>query len=180
MDRAFVLSEETFKHQYRVATLTTEFAQHLGAKDALISILFASSQNHDIGKAAVDETLLKKPFKLTEDEFEAVKSHAPEGAKILKEMNVNQEVIEAVLCHHESFDGTGYPNKLKGEEIPLSARILKICDVYDALTSKRCYRPRAYTNEEALEIMEKMKNEFDPYLYKEFTLFIKKLESQTA
>lgn len=173
MERAIVLSQEIIVHQERVAQLIKEFAYHLGLKETYISLIHLSAKNHDIGKSAIDESILKKPYKLTADEFNNIKEHVTEGAKILQSMNAKREVIEAVLFHHESYDGSGYPEKLKGLEIPLSARILKICDVYDALTSKRCYREKIFRPEEALSEMEKMKNQFDPNLFNEFTFYIK-------
>ncbi len=123
---------------------------------------------HDIGKVTVPDHILHKPGPLTKQEFEIIKKHTVNGGKIIKELYNSQKLqylklaYEIVMYHHERYDGKGYPAKLKGEEIPLSARIVSLADVYDAITSKRCYKDAA-THEKAKEIIVAEKGkQFDP------------------
>lgn len=126
---------------------------------------------HDIGKISISDVILNAPRKLTEEEFEIMKTHTTEGAKIVRKVltGIEEEPYidtaeDIVLYHHERWDGKGYPKGLAGEDIPLSARIMAIADVYDALTSERCYKP-PYTKDAALEIMkEGYGTQFDPVL----------------
>ena len=126
---------------------------------------------HDIGKIIISDTILKKPGKLTDDEFNTMKTHTTEGVRIIKEIfsyTEDREYVSTAMdvagCHHERWDGFGYPNQLKGEEIPVSARIMAIADVFDALVSVRCYKA-ALPLDEAFEILQKEAgNHFDPAL----------------
>ncbi len=126
---------------------------------------------HDIGKIIISDTILKKPGKLTDDEFNTMKTHTTEGVRIIKEIfsyTEDREYVSTAMdvagCHHERWDGLGYPKQLKGEEIPVSARIMAIADVFDALVSVRCYKS-ALPLDEAFEILQKEAgNHFDPVL----------------
>ena len=123
---------------------------------------------HDIGKLGVPEYVLLKPGRLTDEEFAKVKKHPEIGAAILDPVDFPWPVLPVVKYHHEKWDGSGYPEGLKGEEIPLTARILAVGDVYDALTSNRSYR-HAMTHEEALEtIREGVGTHFDPKVAEAF------------
>lgn len=133
-----------------------------------------ASMLHDIGKWKTPNEILLKPSQLTDEEREIIKKHPQWGKEllspVLKDKGSNQylKLLESiVLYHHENWDGSGYPEGLRGEEIPLSARIVAIADTYDALTSDRCYR-KAYTHEEAISIMSEEKHRFDPSLWKIF------------
>ena len=95
---------------------------------------------HDIGKIGVSDAIISKPGKLTDEERSAVKQHSVIGAKILMQSNYEHDLVQAVLHHHERFDGKGYPEGLAGEKIPVSSRVLAIADSIDAMTSKRVYR----------------------------------------
>jgi len=169
---SFILSRDIITHQKRVANLSKSFSVYLGDPEADTAILYAAARWHDIGKPLIPNSILNKPDKLTEEEFNIVKSHPEKGAKMLKLLNADKIIIEIVQSHHENFDGSGYPKGLKGEDILYLARILKIADVYDALTHKRCYRPEIFGFKEALLIMGKMKEQFDPRIYSEFTKYI--------
>jgi putative two-component system response regulator len=127
---------------------------------------------HDIGKLATPDAILKKPGKLTQEEWVIMREHPLAGVKILGSNPFYELAREVAAGHHENFDGTGYPNQLKGEDIPLSARIVKLADVFDALTTKRPYK-EPWTMEAALENIESHSNGmFDPRLVEEFkTLF---------
>lgn len=133
--------------------------------------LIKAAPMHDIGKIAVDDVILRKPSKFTPEEFEKMKQHAPQGANLLNTIieNVEEEYFVRIAenmahFHHERWNGTGYPNNLQGEEIPLEARIMAIADVYDALVSKRCYKDRMSFEEAANIIREGMGTQFDPSL----------------
>ena len=140
-----------------------------------IDTLYKAAPMHDIGKIVVSDLILKKPGKLNEEEFEQMKRHASEGGRIIKEIlgDSNDELytqlaIEIASSHHEKWDGTGYPNKLSGEDIPLSARLMAIADVFDALVTSRCYK-EAYPIEDAFKIIEESAGtHFDPKLAKIF------------
>ncbi|MBQ1949049.1 MAG: HD domain-containing protein, partial [Treponema sp.] len=136
-----------------------------------IEILKKVAPIHDIGKIAVSDTILQKPARLTTDEFEKIKIHTTEGEKIIREVlgkveseEYVQAAIDVAKGHHEHWDGTGYPNHLKGEAIPLGARIMAIADVFDALVSPRCYK-KALSADAAFEIIRNSSgSHFDPIL----------------
>ena len=138
---------------------------------------------HDIGKIAVDDAVLRKPGRFTPEEFNEMKKHAGEGARIIREIlkDTDDESFKKIAenvahYHHERWDGSGYPDNLKGEEIPLEARIMAIADVYDALVSKRCYKD-SMSFEAAFDLIEKgMGSQFDPSLEKFFLAARKNLE----
>lgn len=138
-----------------------------------IDLIGIASSLHDIGKIAIAEQILNKPGRLTAEEFEVIKSHSEIGAKILLELPAQQQKepivkVAAEICrwHHERYDGRGYPDGLKGEEIPISAQVVALADVYDALTSDRCYK-KAYPHDEALNmIFDGQCGAFNPILLK--------------
>lgn len=143
--------------------------------DDYISMLKMLSPLHDIGKIVISDTILKKPGKLTKEEFEEMKKHASVGGVVIKEVfngitdeNYIKFASDIATYHHERWDGTGYPQGLKTDEIPLSARIMAIADVFDALISERCYK-KAFSKEEAFKIIEEESgSHFDPKLVKVF------------
>jgi len=131
----------TPRHVRRVQHGTLALARELGVTDEdTLCGLEAAALLHDTGKIAVPEHILNKPGRLTASEFETMKRHAPIGAQILASIEFPYPVAPIVRHHHENWDGTGYPDGLKGEEIPLGARILSVVDCFDALTSDRPYR----------------------------------------
>lgn len=129
---------------------------HLTEKD-ILSITTASSL-HDIGKITIDDKILNKPGKLTDEEFAIMKTHSMAGAGMLKDLPIFQEktlmgtAYEICRWHHERYDGKGYPDGLKGDEIPISAQVVSLADVYDALTSERCYK-KAFPHETAMQMI---------------------------
>ena len=131
-------------------------AYHLSEED--IALIKTASSLHDIGKITIPEEILNKPGKLTKDEFEIMKTHSAAGAQILEQMKYGQDkplyryALEICRWHHERWDGHGYPDGLMGEEIPISAQIVAIADVYDALTSERCYK-KAYDHTTAINMI---------------------------
>jgi putative nucleotidyltransferase with HDIG domain len=144
----------TSDHIRRVQDNSLSLAQSIGVADDLqLQAIRAASLLHDVGKLAVPEHILNKPGKLTASEFEVMKRHAPVGADILSMIEFPYPVVPIVRHHHENWDGTGYPDGLSGENIPIGARILQVVDCFDALTSDRPYRPRMDTAA-ALQILK--------------------------
>jgi putative nucleotidyltransferase with HDIG domain len=160
-------------HSQRVGEYACKLAERLGLSPKRIENLKIAAILHDIGKIGVDESILNKPGRLTEEEFDRIKQHPEIGVKIIKDIEFLKDAQKIILSHHERYDGTGYPEGRKGGDIILEAQILSIADVFDALTSKRPYR-NAMTVEEALEIIEKGKGiQFD---YKLADAFIKMIK----
>ena len=143
----------THDHIRRVQTQSIRLARALGvdSEDQLQAIM-AAGLLHDVGKLSVPEHILNKPGRLTPSEFEVMKRHAPAGAEILSVVGFPYPVVPIVRHHHENWDGTGYPDGIRGEEIPIGARILSVVDCFDALTSHRPYRPRL-EDQAALQII---------------------------
>jgi len=170
-------SLETGDHIKRVSDYTEMIAKGLQLNprykdivtDEFVKRITLSSPLHDIGKIAIQDAILLKPGRLTDEEFEIMKQHAEKGAEIIEKTMTGLESEEYVFIsaeiakyHHEKWNGTGYPCGLKGEEIPLSARIVALADSYDAMTSKRCYKD-AFPNEKAISIIkEESGQHFDP------------------
>jgi len=156
-----VLAEKLRKEGHFPGLLTTDF----------IELLYKSAPLHDIGKVGIKDAILLKPGKLTDEEFDAMKKHTTLGAESLKRAGEDKEEIEFLtlateiaLTHHEKWDGSGYPYNLEKEFIPLSGRLMAIADVYDALITKRVYKP-AFDHEKAVSIIEEGKGRhFDPLL----------------
>ena len=155
--------EVTHDHVRRVQQGTLALARAMGVTDAsALQAIEAGALLHDTGKIAVPEHILNKPGRLTPAEFEKMKRHAPIGAEILSSIDFPYPVVPIVRHHHENWDGTGYPDGLKGEEIPLGARILQVIDCFDALTSDRPYRGRM-TDAQALAIVRERRGVmYDP------------------
>jgi putative nucleotidyltransferase with HDIG domain len=171
----------THGHIRRVQRYTMSLAEALGLKDEkLLDALRAAALLHDTGKLAVPEYILNKPGPLTSSEFERMKVHAAVGADILKSIAFPYPVEPIVRHHHESWDGSGYPEGIKGQEIPLGARILSVVDCYDALTSDRPYRPR-YTRQQAEQVLRERRGVmYDPWVVDEFLKILDKLERMDA
>ena len=165
----------TKRHAIKVSNNAVLIAKAIGMSKKEIETLRLAAILHDIGKIGIRDKILLKASSLSEEEYEEVKKHSEIGAEIARPLKLFTEVILMVKHHHENYDGTGYPDGLKKEKIPIGSRILSIADVYDALTSKRAYRD-AYSAKKALEIMkEESGKKFDPYL---FDVFIKCISSK--
>ena len=178
-----IKDSETDLHLKRVEVLicelvralmnTKRFREYL--TDKYLEDISSAAYLHDIGKIGISDSILNKPGKLTNEEFALIKQHTIigydlllEAKKKLKEETLYTLALEIARHHHERYDGNGYPDGLSGEEIPLSARIMAIVDVYDALTSKRPYK-EAFSHKEALRIIEKDSgSHFDPYISRVF------------
>ena len=148
----------THGHSERVAYISRWIAERLSRQEPLdeeqIHKVYLAGLLHDIGKIGIEETVLRKDGKLTEQEYDRIKKHPSIGAGILREIQQMREIVPGVLCHHERIDGKGYPNGLVGEEIPITGKIVGLADSFDAMTSKRTYRD-AMTVEQALAEIEK-------------------------
>ena len=170
-------NEESGQHILRIHVLTELFLKHLAGKTqryhlspADISLIVMASALHDIGKIAVDERILNKPARLTDEEFEIIKTHTLLGAKMLDNLPIytDEPLLKVAyqICrwHHERYDGRGYPDGLAGDDIPIAAQVVALADVYDALTSERCYK-KAYSHETAVNmILEGQCGSFNPLL----------------
>lgn len=154
-------------HSNHVAILSVALAQKISLSAAQVKTLEFAAQIHDIGKIAINDFIVNKPGRYTEAEYGMVKQHAAIGADLIKTLAIDPIISLTVLHHHENFDGTGYPHKIKGDQIPLEARILRISDTYDALISERVYHP-ARTHEEARKVMYDEEQKFDSDLLKIF------------
>lgn len=144
--------EDTGDHIVRINEYAKLLAETLGMEGDFVRRIHYSAQMHDVGKIHVHPDILKKPGPLTDAEFAAMKSHPLYGAQILGDSKRLEMAAEIALCHHEKFNGTGYPRGLQGEEIPISARIVALADVYDALRQERVYKP-ALSHDRAVEII---------------------------
>jgi putative nucleotidyltransferase with HDIG domain len=159
----------THGHIRRVQRHAVRLARDIGVTDeGQIKAIEAASLLHDTGKLAIPEHILNKPGRLTPAEFEIMKRHAPIGAEILSTIDFPYPVVPIVRHHHENWDGTGYPDRLRGDQIPVGARILSVVDCFDALTSDRPYRPRLSTAA-ALEILRERRGwMYDPQIVDAF------------
>ncbi len=154
----------TCGHSERVALIARELSQIAGLSVATVERVYMAGLLHDVGKIGVPEAVLQKPGKLTNEEFDLMKQHTEIGARILRDVKQLEDVIPGVLHHHERFDGSGYPGKLAGGDIPMLGRIICLADSFDAMTSNRTYR-RALPFEVAMmEIRNGAGTQFDPAL----------------
>lgn len=154
--------EYTKGHSHRVAEYSVLIARELGWNEKELSNLKNAAHLHDIGKIAIPDTILNKPSKLSEEEFSIIKEHTTIGANILKNISLIDHVQEIVRNHHERYDGNGYPDGLKGKEIPLHARIVAVADSYDAMSSQRIYRNQLPPEKIIQELENNKGTQFDP------------------
>lgn len=166
---------ETASHVSRVAHYSKMLAREYGLSKTDQDLIFYASPFHDLGKVGIEDKILLKPGKLDNNEFDTMKTHAMIGYQILKDSNSEylQAGAQVALTHHEKFNGTGYPNKLVGEQIHIFGRIVAIADVFDALTSQRPYKP-AWEFDRAVNLLKEESGiHFDPKLVE---LFINNIE----
>ncbi len=155
-------------HSMRVAHYSEALARKLGWSEEDIQNIHYVALLHDIGKIGVPDSVLNKPFKLTDVEFKLIKRHTLMGAEILKDIKMFKDVSIGAKYHHERYDGKGYPDGLKGEEIPLIARVIGIVDSYDAMTSNRVYRKKLQDYVVKAELLKGRGTQFDPELIDKF------------
>jgi len=165
--------EYTCGHSLRVAYYATTLGQRLGLCELDLQMLQWASLLHDVGKIGIRDNVLKKEGKLTPEEFDHIKEHPVRSHRVVQEVPQLMQALDGILHHHERYDGTGYPAGLKGEQIPLQARIIQIADVFDALTSNRAYR-KAYEWQRALGILqEEAGKSVDPQMQRTFDSMIR-------
>ncbi|MEO7987191.1 MAG: HD domain-containing phosphohydrolase [Gemmatimonadales bacterium] len=156
--------DDTRKHTRRVAIIADALAANLGMDGRTCDLLRRAAPLHDVGKIAIPDRVLLKPGPLTTEEFDTMKTHTTVGAQILGRgrSELMRMAEEIALCHHERWDGTGYPNGLRGEAIPLVARVMAVADVFDALTHDRPYR-KAWPVEDVIDVVARQSGiHFDP------------------
>jgi diguanylate cyclase (GGDEF)-like protein/putative nucleotidyltransferase with HDIG domain len=170
----------THDHVYRVQVYACGLARHFGLGEAEIEALKAGALLHDVGKIAVPDYILNKPGKLTAAEFEKMKIHTIVGAQILERVGFPYPVVPIVRHHHERWDGRGYPDGLKGEQIPMTARILTVVDCFDAVREDRQYR-RGLSREDASQLLrDGGGKQFDPDVVEAFLENLPKFEAEIA
>ncbi len=144
----------TAEHAEKMVSIALRMGKEIGLNQEMLNNLERGAMLHDIGKIGIADSILRKKAKLSAEEYLIIKLHPKIGAEIMRSIHFLKDVVPAVLHHHEKWDGTGYPSGLKGAEIPLPARIVAICDAYQALTSDRPYR-KAFPKKQALDILKK-------------------------
>ena len=164
----------TRQHSSRVTGISMIIGQQLGCTSEELDTLNFAGHLHDIGKIGIRDDILLKPGRLTDEEFEKIKQHPAIGANILEQVGMWEKERQIIRCHHERFDGTGYPNGLKENQIPFLARILSVADVYDAMASDRAYRKRMDERIILKVIHEGSGSQFDPDIVAAFDAAYKK------
>tara|TARA_R110000868_G_scaffold411207_4_gene702300 strand:+ start:24781 stop:26007 length:1227 start_codon:yes stop_codon:yes gene_type:complete len=172
MARLKTCDNYTYMHSVAVCAMMIALARELGLSEKQISLAGVGGLMHDLGKAMMPLEILNNPGKLSELEFSVMKTHPAEGYKLLQANKTKQlEVLDIVLHHHEKFDGTGYPQGLKGEDISLLSRMAAVCDVYDAITSTRPYK-EGWDPALSLKRMISWQGHFDPQILQAFVKII--------
>ncbi|SFG23736.1 HDIG domain-containing protein [Desulfotomaculum arcticum] len=155
-------------HSEKVAEYAQQICINMGTDNETANVAYLAGLLHDVGKIGVPEEILTKPGKLTEQEYEVIKTHPIIGVNILESMKNMKEILQVIKHHHERYDGGGYPSKLKGNKIPLLSRVLAVADSFDAMTSDRSYR-KAFPLEKAIEeIKSNSGTQFDPRVVNSF------------
>jgi putative nucleotidyltransferase with HDIG domain len=166
----------THSHSENVAKIAVAIAEEMKISIKEIEIIREACELHDLGKIGVGDSILTKPDSLTPEEWAQIKRHPITGAQILEPLTFLNDVIELVRQHHEHYDGSGYPEGRKGEDIVLGARIINLADAYEAMRSARSYRKEPFTKEEAiLEIKNNSGKQFDPKVVEAFLKVVDRL-----
>jgi len=167
-------------HSEKVTYYAIRIARALKLKKELRRVLSYCGRLHDIGKIAISDTILNKPSTLTKEEFRQVTIHPVKGADILRHLDFLKDGVVAIRHHHERYDGNGYPDGLKGDSIPLLARILSVADSFDAMTSDRAYRPRMSVEDSVDELKRCSGDQFDPMIINAFLGVLNSADLNTA
>ena len=176
-DLAELRDDDTGNHMRRVGLFAKMIAKNMGRNEKYCNDLEVFAPMHDIGKVGIPDSILLAPRRLTPEEFEIMKQHVVLGHNIVKGKKKFEMAAAITLCHHERYDGTGYPNGISGKHIPLSAQITALCDVYDALRSKRPYKEPWPHGETVAEIMRSSGTHFNPDMIKVFETLHPKFET---
>jgi len=161
------------EHSKRVSSICERMGKYLDLTLLEIHKLKIAGAMHDIGKITIDESVLYKKGKLTRREWNQIRNHAEAGYRILNSSAAFSEIADAVYQHHEKWDGTGYPKRLKGKEILLNARVIAVIEAYDALTAVKTYRQQMSQEDAFAEILRCSGTQFDPEIVKVFIKFFK-------
>lgn len=168
MNSLYEKNSREMEHSQRVAEWCEKMALKMNLDSHIVSKLRIAGLMHDIGKIGVPDSILDKPDRLTEEEFNLIRKHSEVGYRILSAANEFSEIADYILAHHERWDGTGYPKGLKGNDIPVYSRIISVADSFDAMTSDRAYRKAMTIDEARLEIIRHSNVQFDPSIVKVF------------
>ncbi len=168
----------TMGHSSRVANYATLLARELKWKENKVEFIHYIAMIHDIGKIAVPENILNKKTLLTPEEYEIIKTHSRIGANLVKDVKFFSESSEIIMHHHERYDGNGYPDQLKGDEIPCGARLLFVADAFDAMTSDRPYRKAMGIDQAIEELKINAGTQFDPKMVDAFIKAITRTETE--
>ncbi|GIV66453.1 MAG: hypothetical protein KatS3mg047_0846 [Bellilinea sp.] len=169
---------ETQNHSHRVTQITLDLAKKLGVEESQLIHIRRGTLLHDIGKMGIPDAILNKPAPLTPEEWEVMRRHPQMAFDILSGIPFLKPALDIPYSHHEKWDGSGYPQGLKGEEIPLAARIFAVVDVWDALLSDRPYRPAWKKHEVITYLREQAGKHFDPKIVEAFIELISEEEGQ--
>ena len=162
----------TFGHSLRVSNLSGALAERLGFPPDVVSHIGQACLMHDIGKVRTADAVLLKVGRLSSEEVAVMRRHPEDGAEILNRLPVFRKYLPIIRCHHERYDGKGYPAGIKGEDIPASARVVAIADAYDAMTTNRPYRGAMTKEEAVVEIISCRGSQFDPKFGSKFAEMI--------
>jgi putative nucleotidyltransferase with HDIG domain len=162
--------DNTWEHTQRVAVMAARLGRRLGLDDIDVDLIRGAAPLHDLGKVAVPDSILLKPEKLTDEEYEVIKTHAAVGASILggSTSPLFQTAARIARAHHERWDGTGYPDGLTGEDIPVAGRLVAVADVFDILVHERPYKEEWSVEDAAEEIRRNAGSQFDPAVVEAF------------
>jgi len=170
----------TSGHSTRVSRYALLVAEKLNLTTKDKHQLYLASMLHDIGKIGVPDELLNRPGKLSDEEMERVRNHVQLGASMIEMLGEMHPIVPLIRHHHECYDGTGYPDGLKGEEIPLISRIVAVADMYDAMTSDRPYRPRRTQQEAIAEVQQTSGTKLDPRVAEAFLAVLKEISPEES
>ncbi|MCL4528437.1 MAG: HD domain-containing protein, partial [Chloroflexi bacterium] len=166
------LDSETYEHSTRVAQMAVSLAELLYEDSDMIDMICVGALLHDVGKARVDKSLLSKPQRLDKSERNLLKQHPTIGAQLVMFYNFPPQIVNMIYYHHERIDGWGYPVGLRRDEIPLAARVIAVVDSFDAMISKRSYKPSMPLEDAIQEIAKCAGSQFDPYVADGFNFLL--------
>ncbi|RZV36646.1 MAG: HD-GYP domain-containing protein [Candidatus Acidulodesulfobacterium acidiphilum] len=156
----------TKEHSNRLSFLAREIGRELKLPPVEIKKIVLAAKLHDIGKIGISDAILLKPSKLTDEEFDEIKKHPVIGFDMLKNLSIFSHISDYILYHHEKFDGSGYPEKISGDDIPFGARIISIVDAIDAILTKRSYKEPKPVEYAVQELKKNAGTQFDPMITK--------------